>query len=439
MNHHWQKPRGTLDLFGDQWHDYDHLMRLMNQIASNFGYQQVVVPTFEHKQVFVRSLGDSSDVVNKEFFELVSRNEQHHFVLRPEFTASVMRLVANHKLLSTNPLPLNLFYCGPTFRYERPQAGRLREFYQFGIEKIGIHHTNDIVEIIWLAHTILARLKLLPYIQLKINYIGDYATKARWNQGLKEYFAPYQALLNPTNQQRLLKNAIRILDDKNDADLECVQHAPCVNQFWDDHQQTEFDQITTLLRQLNIQFEHDPKLVRGFDYYVGLVFEFVYVGPNASAQSTVIGGGLYQNILPEFGVNDVLAGGFGLGLQRLLLILRAHRIKLTSGPKPSVYVANLVKDGAVGVGLWQLIHQLRQSGIRVITNWKTTKLNKHFHQASRIGAQFLLIFGSNDLNKQTVVLKHLATQTQHQFYCSDVAKIVQMVNNPIQESESCYA
>lgn len=269
------KPRGTNDWYGLAMLKMDYLVALLTKLSQAYGYQHVITPTFESKAVFIQSLGTTSEVVNKQFFHLLSLNKTHQYVLRPENTASIIRMVVNNQLIHKQPLPLKFYYHGPMFRYERPQTGRLREFFQYGIEIIGLHQITDQIEVLLFCQQLLAKLGLANNVRLKINYLADDQVKTTWNNDLKQYFQPFIDQLSPLNQQRATINPIRILDDKADQGLDCVQNAPKIIHYLPPTQIANYQKIKDQLTSLNIHFQEDDSLVRGFDYYCGLVFEYV--------------------------------------------------------------------------------------------------------------------------------------------------------------------
>lgn len=408
MNVKYQKPRGTIDLYDDSLRYREELIKILEKIAQTFCYQKVVTPIFETKNVFVRSLGSSSDLVNKEFFELVPKNNKDYYVLRPENTASIIRMVVEEKLIYKKKLPLKFYYHGSMFRYERPQNGRLREFYQFGLELIGSNHLHDDLDIILLTQQIIFELKLENFVTLKINYLGNLETKVKWSKLLKTHFQKHIKKLSPLNKMRIEKNPIRILDDKNDQNLDCVKNAPKINSCIDLNETKKQNYIFNQLDALKIKYEYNSNLVRGFDYYTGLVFEYVFNHNSLVGQNTLIGGGRYNNLLSEFGIEDKGCIGFGLGVDRILIALKAIGYQFNNKKIIDVYLACLVTE--IDYKILKLISFLRNNHISVEINWNIIKLEKHFKIFDLYHKPLMLIYGKNEQEKNIIVLKNKQEQ-----------------------------
>lgn len=422
------KPRGTNDWYGLAMLKMDYLVALFTKLSQAYGYQHVITPTFESKAVFIQSLGTTSEVVNKQFFHLLSLNKTHQYVLRPENTASIIRMVVNNQLIHKQPLPLKFYYHGPMFRYERPQTGRLREFFQYGIEIIGLHQITDQIEVLLFCQQLLAKLGLANNVRLKINYLADDQVKTTWNNDLKQYFQPFIDQLSPLNQQRATINPIRILDDKADQGLDCVQNAPKIIHYLPPTQIANYQKIKDQLTSLNIHFQEDDSLVRGFDYYCGLVFEYVWSGNDQFNSTTIIGGGQYQNQLLKFLDVNQSCFGFGLGIDRLIQVLDAVNFPWPiAHNQPVGYLAQLVlgfdKD------IWTLLNHLREEGLTIITNWKTTKLAAHFKAINYYDPQFMLIYGQQEQKEKTIMIRNQKTKQQKTFLLHEINSVINYLKN----------
>lgn len=311
-----QKPRGTNDLYGDELLKTQEICRIIRQVFSSYGYSEMRTPIFEHLEVF--SENDSSLLgANKEFFHLKSRNsDQTEYVLRPENTASIARAIVENKLINHQVnYPLRYFYEGYYFRYERPQSGRFRQFTQLGIEKINSCDPEDDIENLLLVQDIQARLKL--NLILKINYLGDGEAKAKWNETLKKYFENYRDQLTPLSQNRIQTNPLRILDDKVDSEKEFVKNAPKIDKYLLEKDLIQLGKIKNLIASLGIISRWDPGLVRGIDYYTGLVYEWVDPKENI----TVVAGGRYDQLFERFNYSPTPSLGLAMGVERIKMIM----------------------------------------------------------------------------------------------------------------------
>ncbi len=418
-----QKPRGTFDLFGEEVELFNIICENLKKISKVFNFKEIITPIFEHKELFVRNIGSSSDIVTKEFYDFKDKSNRD-LVLRPENTVGVIRSVVENKILSTNPLPIKLFYLGPMFRYERPQKGRTRQFFQFGVEYIGIKNVYQQVEMILMSNEILKSFGILKY-EIKINYIGDFETRTKWINELKKYFLKYKKELTQDSINRLDKNPLRILDDKVDGEKEFVKKAPKVKDFFNDNEKKEFNDIQEVLKSLNINFKIDETLVRGLDYYSGLVFEFVSTSNQLTGQSTLIGGGKYQNLIKEMGLNvnhDCI--GFALGIERIAIAINEEN-KTDLENKIQVYVASV---GDTAKNSIKLIQELRSNAIITESNYEITKLEKHFKYAEKFNPDIIIILGEKELKEESVILKDQKNQKSKKI----------KINNLIEEIKNIF-
>lgn len=405
------KPRGTLDYIYELDPAFDIVSEVCRQVAKLNGYYQIKTPVFEHKELFVRTVGDTSDIVNKEFYEFKDKGDRD-MVLRPELTASVCRSVVENKLLHKMPLPIKFFYIEPMFRYERPQSGRLRCFHQFGIECIATNSYYDDVDMILIATSVFNAFGLKDYV-IKINNICSSATRAKWIEALKKYFEPFKDQLTEDSQNRLSRNPLRILDDKVDGKKDFVKAAPKVVDFATKDEIEYFAKITKALKEMNIPFVIDETLVRGLDYYCNFIFEIESTSDLLIGQPTLAGGGRYNTMTKELGGDDANCVGFAIGIERLLVALTNNPVlkaKIDSYKKVDVCIANLSEETEQVTS--NIAQSLRKVGVSVVANRNTTKLDKHFKYATSQGARYVIIIGTKEVKNNKVIIKDQTTMEQ---------------------------
>ncbi len=405
------KPRGTQDYIYALEPEFDIVCEACKLIARLNGYYQIKTPTFEYKELFIRTVGDTSDIVNKEFYEFKDKGDRD-MVLRPELTASVCRAVVENKLLHRMSHPLKFFYIEPMYRYERPQSGRLRMFHQFGVECMATDSYYDDVDMILLATSILDAFGLTNYI-IKINNICSSATRAKWIDALKKYFADYKDQLTEDSVARLDRNPLRILDDKIDGKKDFVKNAPKITKFATKEELDYFKKITDTLNEMQIKYVIDETLVRGLDYYCNFIFEIESTSESLKGQPTLVGGGRYDTMIKELGGDDAKCVGFALGIERLLVALQGNpalRKAVDEYRHVDVVVANLAEE--TGMISSMICKMLRIAGFSCTTNRNTTKLEKHFKYAETQNAKYVIIVGPKDVKKQVVLVKNQLTMKQ---------------------------
>lgn len=413
------RPRGTQDYIFELEPEFDIVCQTCKTIAKLNGFYQIKTPTFEHKELFIRTVGDTSDIVNKEFYEFKDKGDRE-LVLRPELTASVCRAVVENKLLQKMTHPIKFFYIEPMYRYERPQSGRLRLFHQFGVECIASDTFHDDVEMLLLATSILDAFNLKNYV-VKINNICSSTTRAKWIDSLKIYFNKFKDQLTEDSQARLERNPLRILDDKVDGKKEFVKKAPKITQFATDDEMKYFKNITDALTELRIPFIIDETLVRGLDYYCNFIFEIESTSELLKGQPTLIGGGRYNSMIKELGGNDANCVGFALGVERLLVALtnnEALKKAVDNYKQIDVVIANL-SDETHSISTI-VSKMLKIAGFSCSINHNTTKLEKHFKYAQSQGAKYVIIIGPKDIKNQTVLVKNQKTMKQEEVKISNI-------------------
>ncbi len=399
-----QKPKGTLDILPEEtaiWHKIEEVVR---HVTTKNGFREIRIPTFEVSSLYKRGVGDTTDIVQKEMFNLYERDGSE-LTLRPEGTAGVVRSVIENSLYN-EPMPLKLYYLGPFFRYEKPQAGRSREFYQFGIEMFGAESAYADASVIALANDVLTQLGINS--TLHINSIGCKNCRPTYHKALVEYFTSKQDDLCATCRERLKTNPLRILDCKSPVCSQIAKDAPKTVDYLCDDCSNHFETLKTSLDALNISYSVNPRIVRGLDYYVKSVFEFI--SDDIGAQSTVCGGGRYDGLVQELSGPSLCGIGFGMGLTRVVLALKAKaqkgEITLPQNPSPLIYIASM--GNAACLYALKAADDLRKHGIYAECDTLSRSMKAQMKYADKIGAKYVLAVGDNELETGEGLLKNMA-------------------------------
>jgi len=372
-------------------------------ILERYGYQEIRFPVVEKTELFSRSIGESTDIVSKEMYTFIDQGEDS-LTLRPEGTASCVRAVLQHSLLQQNIL--RLWYIGPMFRREQPQKGRTRQFHQIGVEVFGLEGPDIDAEIIMMSARIWRDLGLHDLV-LQINTLGTAATRTAYRRILIEYFNDNRSHLDADNLNRLEKNPLRILDSKNPDIQDLIRNAPGMEAYLDDESTEHFSGLQELLSAANISFEVNPRLVRGLDYYSKTVFE--WITDQLGAQGTVCAGGRYDGLVEHFGGKSTPATGFALGLERLVELIDGKHEVIESN-KPDVYFIT-AGDKSTATA-FQLAEQIRdQLPARVVMHCGGGSFKSQFKKADKSGARVALILGETEIDRQTIGIKPLRTNT----------------------------
>ena len=398
-------PRGTKDILPDQIAGWLLLENKIRELCGLYGYEEIRTPTFEHTELFQRGIGEGTDVVDKEMYTFTDRGDRS-ITLRPENTASVVRAYLQNKLYANAGL-VKLFYVGSMFRYDRPQAGRLREFHQFGVEALGEKNPAVDAEIILLAWEFLRGLGLTD-LKLKLNTVGCPACRPIYRQKLTEYFTECADELCGDCRRRLTKNPLRILDCKVDGLKDFMDDAPKIETCLCDECREHFSGVKNFLTAAGVEFTIDNRLVRGLDYYTKTAFEIQYAP--LGAQSAVAGGGRYDGLIREIGGDSTPAVGFAAGLERILLALELQGIS----PAPTKKITAFVVAGgeAAQVYAFKLLTDLRRQNISTAMDFGRKSLKAQMKQAAKSGAKFALIVGEDEVANSTVTVKNLETSAQ---------------------------
>ena len=398
-------PKGTKDVLPEESYKWHRLEKTARETADLFGAKEIRTPTFEHTEVFLRGVGETTDIVNKEMYTFNDKGDRS-ITLKPEGTAGVVRAFVENGLFNT-AMPAKLYYITPCFRYERPQSGRLREFHQFGIEFLGSKEPSIDAEAILLAKTFFDKLGVKG-LSLYINSIGCKTCRKEYEKALIEYLNNKKEQLCPLCQERLQKNPLRVLDCKNDECKKITENAPCILDYICDDCKTHFEKVQKLLKLSGVDFKIDGRIVRGLDYYTKTVFEFV--SENIGAQGTVCGGGRYDGLIEQFGGPSLSGIGFAVGLERLLLLLENIGVEIQDESGIDLYIAPMGEEESEKA--YVLANQLRLDGFNVDTDHMARGIKAQFKYANKIKAKYVGVIGSTELSEGKINLKDMNSGTE---------------------------
>lgn len=397
-----QRPKGTQDVVPSQMYKWNTVEGIVKDTASAYGFREIRIPTFEDTALFVRSVGDTTDVVQKEMYSVTAKGDAD-FSLRPEGTAGTIRALIENGILNEG-FPQKVFYVLSCFRHEKPQAGRLREFHQFGVEMAGTKDPRADAEVISLAKSIIDTAGLRG-IKLFINSIGCPECRAKYHAELKEYFAGRADELCDTCRGRLEKNPMRILDCKSPVCSEIAEGAPVILDYLCEDCREHFEKLQQYLTAMDIKFEINPKIVRGLDYYTKTVFEFVTT--DIGAQGTVCGGGRYDGLIETLSGKPCPALGFAMGLERLILTMEKQGLDFAAEDTCDIYIASMGE--AASVKAMQMCAELRADGVSAECDVVGRGLKAQMKYADKLGAKFSVVLGDSELENQTAELKNMQT------------------------------
>ncbi len=396
------KPKGTNDVLPGESYRWHHIENVLRKTAADFGYREIRFPTFEYTELFVRGVGDTTDVVQKEMFTFSDRGGRS-ITLRPEGTASVVRSFLENSLYGAG-LPVKSYYIAPNFRGEQPQAGRYREFYQFGVEYIGSPSPTADAEVMGIYTAILERLGI-KNIKLNINSIGCPKCRPNFHAALKAYFESKKSELCGTCLDRMDKNPMRILDCKSPVCKKIAADSPVGLDFLCDECREHFEKTKAMLDTMGINYSIDPKIVRGLDYYTKTVFEFI--SSDLGAQSTVCGGGRYDGLVETLGGQPTPGLGFASGLERLLMIMDAQGIVIPEPEGCRIFIAALGEKADMPVQ--KLVHDLRKKGVQAERDTTGRGLKAQMKYADKLGAAYSMVIGDNELEEGKSKIKDMST------------------------------
>ena len=398
-------PRGTKDILPDSVGEWNYVEGKIRDLCHRYGYQEIRTPMFEHTELFQRGIGDGTDVVDKEMYTFEDRGRRS-ITLRPENTASAVRAYLQNKLYGDSSL-VKLFYIGSMFRYDRPQAGRMREFHQFGIEALGEENPMVDAEVILVAIDFLQSLGLQG-LELALNSVGCPKCRAEYRKALQDYFRPHLDDLCEDCRDRFERSPLRILDCKVDAEKPYMADAPKITDYLCDDCRNHFEQVQACLRAVGVDFMLDPRLVRGLDYYTKTAVEIKY--PPLGAQSAVAGGGRYDGLIEEIGGKPTPAVGFATGLERVLLALEKQELLPQQDKRIDAFIVAL-GEAAQGPA-FKLLTELRRAGLTAGMDYAGRSMKAQMKQANKAGARFALILGEDEVKEACVQLKDMAKSEQ---------------------------
>ena len=406
-------PRGTKDILPDSVGDWNYVEGEIRELCRRFGYSEIRTPIFEHTELFQRGIGEGTDVVDKEMYTFTDRGDRS-ITLRPENTASAVRAYLQNKLYAESNL-VKLFYIGSMFRYDRPQAGRMREFHQFGVEALGEANPAVDAEVILLAMSLLEGLGLKD-LELSINSVGCPKCRSKYRTMLQDFFRDKLDDLCEDCRSRFDRSPLRILDCKKDSDKPYMADAPKITDCLCDECSDHFARLKEHLANAGISFQHDPRLVRGLDYYTKTAFEIKY--PPLGAQSAVAGGGRYDGLIEEMGGNPTPAVGFATGLERLLLALESQNLLPEKNRSVDAYVVAL-GEAAQSEG-FKLLNNLRRAGLSAAMDFAGRSMKAQMKQANKLGARYALILGDDEIAQGVVMLRSMADSQQEKVALAEV-------------------
>lgn len=394
-------PKGTKDLLPQESYKWQYIEKTARDVAAVFGAKEIRTPTFEHTEVFQRGVGETTDIVNKEMYTFLDKGGRS-VTLKPEGTAGVARAFVENGMYSS-ALPAKLYYITQCFRYERPQAGRLREFHQFGVEFLGSAQPSMDAEVILLAKTLLDNLKITG-VSLYINSIGCKECRAKYQSALKDYLYANSENLCELCKDRLEKNPLRVLDCKNEDCKKITAGAPKILDYICEDCRAHLDKTLAYLDSAGVKYSLDPNIVRGLDYYTRTVFEFV--SENIGAQGTVLGGGRYDGLISQFGGAEMPGIGFAAGIERLLLLMENTGVVIPKAEGVKIYFAPMGETEKEKA--FSIVNELRRAGITADTDHIGRGIKAQFKYADKIGAQTVGVIGSAELERGAVKIKNMS-------------------------------
>ncbi|TQS74656.1 histidine--tRNA ligase [Ornithinibacillus gellani] len=414
-------PRGTADLLPAESAKWQFAEQKIKDICRRYHYEEIRTPLFEHTELFQRSVGDSTDIVQKEMYTFEDRGGRS-LTLRPEGTAAVARAFVQNKLYGDPNQPKKLYYFMQMFRYERPQAGRMRQLNQFGVEVLGSEDPAVDAEVIDLAMTTYQELGLKS-LKLVINSLGDQESRQNYRDALVAHFTPVANELCKDCQQRLTQNPLRILDCKTDRTHPAMAAAPSILDYLNDASKQYFEQVKHYLNVIDIPYVVDPNLVRGLDYYNHTAFEIMSESDGFGAITTLAGGGRYNGLIEELGGPNTPGIGFGMGLERLMMALDAEKIQLSTDKQLDCYMVAMGEQAEQKA--FSLVRELRSKGIQIDKDYQGKKMKGQFKNADRLQAKYVLILGEDEIEQGTVLVRTMETGEQEAINWDEIAETMQ--------------
>ncbi len=411
-----QKPKGTYDVYGDMGKKIIYLENLLKALMEKYNYEYVRTPLFESSELFHRGVGETSDIVSKETYDFVDRGERH-MTLRPEGTAGVVRSFIENKMYGRADLPVKLWYFGPMYRYERPQSGRYREFYQFGVEAFCSDDPMLDAEIISIPVNFY-KLLGLKGIKVNINTLGDTESRLKYREALINYFRPHIDSLCDDCKARFEKNPLRILDCKVDHDLDIMKNAPKIIDYLNESSRNHFEKVKEYLEALNIDYTVNYSIVRGLDYYTHTVFEVEASVEGFGSQNVLCAGGRYNGLVETIGGPQTPGVGFALGLERLLVALEYEKLEPWEDKTTDFYIAPM-DDTCKSYSL-KVLNMLRMNGFNGDMDYMNRSLKSNFKQAERLNTKYIIIIGNDEIENNMVTIKNNETKESKTVALDDI-------------------
>lgn len=401
-----QKPKGTYDVINGN--KIIVIENILQELMDKYNYEYFRTPIFEASELFHRSVGETSDIVTKETYDFKDRAERN-LTLRPEGTAGIIRSFIENKLYGNHSVPVKAWYYGPMFRYERPQSGRFREFYQFGVEVLGSNDAITDAEVISIPVNFYKILGL-KNVKINLNTLGDNESRNNYRNALLEYFKPYLDELCEDCKERYNKNPLRILDCKVDANNEIMKNAPKITSYLNEESKTYFENVKKYLQALDIEYEVNPNIVRGLDYYTHTVFEVTAEIKDFGSQNVLCAGGRYDNLVKNLNGPETPGVGFALGMERLFNALEAEKINLVEEEGIDVYISYMSENEKAKA--LRLCMDLRLNGFKVEIDYMNRSLKSNFKQADHLNSKFIIIIGEEEINNNFVTIKNNKTKEE---------------------------
>ncbi|MCC5911528.1 MAG: histidine--tRNA ligase [Clostridiaceae bacterium] len=410
-------PRGTQDVLPIDVYKWHYIENIVREVADNYGFQEIRTPVFEHTELFIRGIGDTTDVVEKEMYTFEDRSGRS-ITLKPEGTAPVVRSVIEHKLYA-EPQPTKLYYLIPVFRYEKPQAGRYREHHQFGVEVFGASNPSVDAEVIHMAMMIYKTMGIKK-LELRINNIGCPTCRKTYHEALKKYLSARLGNLCTTCQSRFDRNPMRIIDCKSDSCQEQLQEVPLMIDYICEECDEHFEGLKSHLEAAKIPYIIDPRIVRGLDYYTKTAFEIIT--DEAGKKGTLCGGGRYDKLVEDCGGPSTPGVGFGMGLERAILSLETQGIDI---PEPEGFDVFIVTMGdKAKLRGFRLLNELRELGIKADQDHISRSIKAQFKYANKKKATYTIVIGDDELNKGMVTLKNMEMGEQEEISIENIIQVL---------------
>lgn len=423
-----QKPKGTYDVNGDLGRKTTYILKLASALMEKYNYEYWRTPIFEVSELFHRGVGETSDIVTKETYDFLDRGNRN-MTLRPEGTAGIVRSFIENKYYASGTQPVKTWYYGSMYRYEQPQAGRFREFYQLGVEVFGSNSPALDAEVISIPVNLYKMLGL-KNIKVRVNSLGDLETRKNYREVLMDYFRPHLDELCEDCKLRFQKNPLRILDCKVDHDLEIMKHAPKILDYLSENSKEHFEQVLKALEAFSIDYVVDSEIVRGLDYYTETVFEVTAESSKLGRQNTLCAGGRYNNLVEMIGGMSTPGVGFALGMERLISVLETEGIELDLEKGLDVYVIPM--EPTYLQEALSLTNTLRLNGFKADTDYLNKNLKSNFKQADRFFSKYVIIIGEDEIKNNYLTVKNNETREETKV---ELANIIAFFDERIEENE----